>query len=83
MSRRPPGRATRQILSGSQLVPPGDTVAGNAPGDATVSFAYRYLLGLSALVILSALVGVIWGPGSASAILLVLALGLIGSWLVV
>lgn len=83
MSRRPPGRATRQILSGPQLSPPPDTVAGNAPSDPTVSFAYRYLLGLSALVILAALVGVIWGLGPASAILLVLAIGLIGSWLVV
>lgn len=83
MSRRPPGRATRQILSGSQLAPPRDTVAGNPPSDAAASFAYRYLLGLSALVILAALVGVIWGPGPASAILLILAIGLIASWLVV
>ncbi len=83
MSRRPPGRATRQILSGSQLAPPRDTVAGNPPSDPAVSLAYRYLLGLSALVILSALVGVIWGPGAASAILLVLAIGLIASWLVI
>jgi hypothetical protein len=83
VSRRPPGRATRQILSGSQLAPPPDTVAGNTPGDQTVSFAFRYLVGLAALVILAALVGVIWGPGPASAILLVLAIGLIVSWLVV
>ncbi len=83
MSRRPPGRATRQILSGSQLAPPPDTVAGNTTSDQTVSFAFRYLVGLAALVILAALVGVIWGPGPASAILLVLAIGLIGSWLVV
>ena len=83
MSRRPPGRATRQILSGSQLAPPPDTVAGHMPGDQAASFAFRYLVGLSVLVVLSALVGVVWGPGPASAILLVLALGLIASWLVV
>jgi hypothetical protein len=48
-----------------------------------VSCAVRFLVGLAALVVLSAVVGVIWGPGPASAILLVLALGLIASWLVV
>jgi hypothetical protein len=83
MSRRQPGRATRQILSGSELAPPRDTIAGNPPSNPAVSFTYRYFLGLSALVILAALVGVFWGPGPASAILLILAIGLIGSWLVV
>ena len=83
MSRRPPGRATRQILSGSQLAPPPDTVAGHTPGDQAASFAFRYLVGLAVLVVLAALVGIAWGPGPASAILLVLALGLIASWLVV
>jgi hypothetical protein len=83
VSRRPPGRATRQILSGSQLVPPPDPVVGHTTGDQAASFAFRYMVGLAALVVLAALVGVIWGPGPASAILLVLALGLIASWLVV
>ena len=83
MSRRPPGRATRQILSGSQLAPPRDTVPANPTADPAASFAYRYLLGLSALVILSALVGVILGPGPASAILLILAIGLIAAWLII
>jgi hypothetical protein len=83
VSRRPPGRATRQILSGSQLAPPSDSLPGNAPGNPTASLAYRYLVALAALVILSALVGVIWGPGPASAIVFVLAVGLIGSWLVI
>ena len=83
MSRRPPGRATRQILSGSQLAPPPDTVAGHTTGEQTASFAFKYLVGLAALVILSAVVGVILGPGPASALLLVLALALIASWLVI
>lgn len=83
MSRRAPGRATRQILSGSQLAPPLNTVAGNPPSNSAASLAYRYLLALSALVILSALVGVIWGAAPASAVVFVLAIGLIGSWLVV
>lgn len=83
MSRRSPGRATRQILSGSQLAPPRDTVAGHSSGDEPISFAFRYLVALAVLVVISALVGVIWGPGPASAIVLVLAIGLIASWLVV
>lgn len=83
MSRRPPGRATRQILSGSQLAPPRDTVPVNPAANPAASFAYRYFLGLSALVIISALVGVIWGPAPASAVLLILAIGLIASWLVI
>lgn len=83
MSRRAPGRATRQILSGSQLAPPRDTVAGNSAADQPVSFAFRYFVALSVLVVLSAVVFAIWGPTPASVILLVLAIGLIGSWLVV
>jgi hypothetical protein len=58
-------------------------VVGHTTGDQAASFAFRYLVGLAALVVLAALVGVVWGPGPASAILLVLALGLIASWLVV
>jgi hypothetical protein len=79
--RRAPGRVTRQILSGAQLTPPRDTLGGHGAG-ASFSFAFRYLVVLAALVIASALVWVIWGIGPASIILLILALGLIASWLV-
>ncbi len=83
MSRRAPGRPTRQILSGSQLAPPRDPVAQPEPGPPSSSFAFRYLVALSVLIVLAALVGVIWGPGAASVILLLVAVGFIASWLVV
>jgi hypothetical protein len=83
MSRRAPGRATRQILSGSELAPPRDTFNSQSTAGQPIAFAFAYLLGLAALVILSALVWAIWGMGPASAILLLLAIGLIVSWLVV
>ncbi|MGH2615491.1 MAG: hypothetical protein ACRDJC_09655 [Thermomicrobiales bacterium] len=83
MSRRAPGRATRQILSGSELAPPRDTFGSQSPAGQQISLAVAYLAGLGALVILSALVWAIWGMGPASAILLLVAIGLIASWLVV
>ncbi len=83
MTRRTPGRATRQILSGSQLTRPGDTVGGQRADSQPISFPFAYLVALSVLAIASAIVWAIWGMGAASAILLLLALGLIASWLVV
>ncbi|MBA3450391.1 MAG: hypothetical protein H0T18_04180 [Chloroflexia bacterium] len=83
MSRRAPGRATRQILSGSQLVRPSDAGSERDTNHQPVSIAFGYLSVLAVLVVISALVWVVWGMGAASAVLLVLALGLIGSWLVV
>jgi hypothetical protein len=82
MTRRPPGRVTRQILSGAQLTPPRDTLGGRSTDGAPFSFAFRYLIALAALVIASALVWAIWGMGPASLLLLLLALGLVASWLV-
>jgi hypothetical protein len=82
MNRRSPGRATRQILSGSQLSPPRDTIAGRSSGDETVSLVFWYLVALAVLVILSAIVWAIWGMSAASPIVLVLAIALVGSWLV-
>jgi hypothetical protein len=83
MSRRAPGRATRQILSGSELAPPRDTFGGQNTTGQSISLAFAYLAALGILAILAALVWAIWGMGPASAILLLLALGLIASWLVV
>jgi hypothetical protein len=83
MRRRAPGRATRQILSGSELATPRDTIGSQTGTGPSVSIALAYLAGLGVLVILAALVWAIWGMGPASAILLLLALGLIASWLVV
>ena len=82
MRRRAPGRATRQILSGSELVPPRETIGGHSTDGEPVSFAFKYLVVLAALVIITALVWAIWGMPAASAVLLALAVGLIASWLV-
>jgi hypothetical protein len=82
MNRRSPGRATRQILSGSQLSPPRETIAGHAGGDETVSLAFWYLVAMAVLVLISAVVWAIWGMGAASPIVLILAIALVGSWLV-
>ena len=82
MTRRAPGRPTRQILSGSELAPPRETIGGHSTDGHPVSFAFRYLVALAVLVILTALVWAIWGMPAASAVLLALAVGLIASWLV-
>jgi hypothetical protein len=80
--RRAPGRATRQILSGSELAPPGETIGGHSTDGQPVSFAFRYLVALAVLVVVSALVWAVWGMPAASVGLLALAVGLIASWLV-
>jgi hypothetical protein len=81
VTRRTPGRATRQILSGADLVPPPESSdSGNSV--TPVTFASRFLIALAVLVIGSALVWAIWGMGAATPLLLLLALGLIASWLV-
>ena len=82
MTRRSPGRATRQILSGSELAPPRETIGGHSTDGQPISFALGYLIALAVLVVITALVWAIWGMPAASAILLALAIGLIASWLV-
>jgi hypothetical protein len=82
MRRKATGRATRQILSGSELAPARETIGGHSTDGQPVSFAFKYLVALAALVIVTALVWAIWGMPAASAILLALAVGLIASWLV-
>ncbi len=82
MNRRPAGRVTRQILSGSALVPPGETIGGQSTARQPNSFAYTYLVALAVLVVTTAVVWAFWGMPAASAILFTLAIGLISSWLV-
>jgi hypothetical protein len=82
MNRRRTGRATRQILSGSQLTPSQESLGGRPQDGEPLSVTYWYLVALAILIVLSAVVWVIWGMGPASVILLLLAIGLIGSWLV-
>ncbi len=83
MSRRAPGRVTRQILSGSQLARPSDPVGDRGTDRQPVSLVLVYFVALAVLVVASSLVWVAWGMGAASVILFILALGLIASWLVV
>jgi len=82
VKRRAPGRATRQILSGSELSPPRDTIGGHSTDGQPVSFAFKYLVALAGLVTAAALVWAVWGMPAASAVLLALAVGLIATWLV-
>ena len=82
MSRRPPGRATRQILSGTQLAPPRESIGGRPAGSLPVSPILAYFIALAVLVVLAAVIWSIWGPGPASVVVLILAVGLIASWLV-
>lgn len=82
MRRRSTGRATRQILSGSQLSPSRETIAGRPPSGETISLAFWYLVSLTVLVVLAAIVWAVWGMGAASPILLILAIALVLAWLV-
>ncbi|MCA9880821.1 MAG: hypothetical protein KC442_23650 [Thermomicrobiales bacterium] len=83
MSRRSPGRATKQILSGDQLAarpPERSTVPTPGFGGTLIQW---YFLGLSALLLGAVLGWAIWGMGAASPLLFLLALGLIAAWLVI
>lgn len=82
MSRRPPGRVTRQILSGSELSPSREAIGGRPAGNLPVSPILAYFIVLAALIVLAAVIWAIWGPGPASVVVLLLAIGLIASWLV-
>lgn len=81
VTRRTPGRATRQILSGADLAPPPEAYEPRG-SIAPVTFASRFLMALAVLVIAAALIWAIWGMAAATPVLLILALGLIASWLV-
>jgi hypothetical protein len=82
MSRRTPGRATRQILSGDQLSPPREAIGGRDPGAQPLPIAFLYFVALAVLVVFCALVWAVWGMGPASVLLLLLAVALIAAWLV-
>ena len=64
------------------MVPPRDTIGGHSTDGEQVSFAFRYLVALAVLVVVTALVWALWGMPAASAMVLALAAGLIASWLV-
>jgi hypothetical protein len=83
MSRRSPGRATRQILSGAELAPPRRVAREGSSVSAGPSLSFWYLTGMAALLVLATIVWAIWGMGPASLLLLLLAIALIVSWIVI
>jgi len=83
VSRRSPGRATKQILSGDQLtthVPQRSTVPGADFGSQLTQW---YFVVLSALLLGAVLAWAIWGMGAASPLLFLLAVGLVAAWVVI
>lgn len=83
MSRRSPGRATKQILSGDQLasrVPERSTVPDANFGSNLVQW---YFVVLSALLLGAVIAWAIWGMSAASPLLFLLAIGLVAAWLVI
>lgn len=83
MSRRAPGRATKQILSGEQVashVPQRPTAP---PADFASDLIQWYFVVLSALLLGSVIAWAIWGMGAASPLLFLLAIGLVAAWLVI
>ncbi len=82
MSRRTPGRAARQILSGNQLQPSPKGVGGRKNEGEPIAVAFWYLVALAMLVVISSIVWSIWGMGAATPFLLILSIGYIASWLV-
>ena len=83
MSRRTPGRATKQILSGDQLaphVPERSTVPSADFGSQLIQW---YFVVLSALLLGAVIAWAIWGMGAASPLLFLLALGLVAAWIVI
>ncbi len=83
MSRRPPGRATKQILSGDQLAThvPERSTAPNA--DFSSHLIQWYFVVLSALLLGAVIAWAIWGMGAASPLLFLLAVGLVVAWIVI
>lgn len=82
MTRREPGRATRQILSGADLSPDPNTIGGHDVTRERISPTLGFFLVLSALVLASAIVWAIWGMAPATPLLILLAIGLIAAWIV-
>jgi len=77
--RRAKYRTARQVIPGRDLTAPSDPIdyagryAAGGPGD------LPYFVGLSALVLLSAVFWAIWGMGAATPLLLGLGIALIAA----
>ena len=74
-------RQARQVLAGPDLQPPHEPFAFEREG-VLDPIARRYLLVVGTLAIISLGLFAIWGMGPASAVLFLLALALLGGWLV-
>jgi hypothetical protein len=83
VSRRSPGRATKQILSGDQVathVPQRSTAPSADFGSNLIQW---YFVVLSALLLGAVIAWAIWGMGAASPLLFLLAIGLVAAWIVI
>jgi len=73
-------RQARQVFSGAELTPPADPIGTPDRFVLGPRGEFRYLVALSVLVVLSALVWAFWGMGAATPLLLVLVAGLLAAW---
>lgn len=75
-------RSARQILSGAEIVPPNRMSSSYPASNSTLTqpqLFYGAALGI--LLVLGLLLWLVFGPGVASIIFFLLALGLLGGWL--
>lgn len=73
-------RRSRQVIAGPDVPPPGDPLEFADDDAPTSSPVFWYLVALSVLLVLSALLWAVWGMGAASLPLLLLAVGLLLAW---
>lgn len=83
MSRRSPGRATKQILSGDQVATHVPQRATAPEADFSSNLIQWYFVVLAALLLGAVIAWAIWGMGAASPLLLLLAIGLVAAWIVI
>ena len=73
-------RQARQVFSGAELTPPADPIGTPDRFVLGPRGEFRYLVALSVLVVVSALVWALWGTAAATLPLLVLIAGLLAAW---
>ncbi len=73
-------RQARQVFSGADLTPPADPIGTPEPFVLGPRGEFRYLVALSVLVVLSAVVWAVWGMGAATPLLVPLIVALAAAW---
>ncbi len=74
-------RQARQVFSGAELTPPTDPIGTPERFVLGPRGELRYLIALSVLIVLAALVWVAWGMGAATPLVVLLIVGLLAAWL--